>query len=132
MKASFKPYQNNLKNTKMTAAEICAAYPESTTALRNEGIAEGIKAEKSRTKAWMAFNGIDPEAVTAGINSGEPVTMDVIAEMSIKAASKRGLADAKAENAPDISAATAPKTTKDADVQLEANTKELFKLLGLK
>ena len=40
----------------------------------NQAVAVGAKSERERVRSWMAYSKIDPKAVQAGIESGEPIS----------------------------------------------------------
>lgn len=85
-------------NDRMTIDELKAKHPD-VYAL---AVADGAAQERDRVGAWMAFAGIDPEAVKKGIESKEPVTQRVMAEMGVKAMSPDILAKLTKEAAPAV------------------------------
>ena len=96
----------------MTLSEFKAAHP----AVYAEARAEGISAEQTRVKTWMAYEKIDPTAVATGIKEGKEVTADVTAEMMVKAMSVGGLERLKKDNAATI---TTPEAATTADLTPE-------------
>lgn len=111
------------KDKIMNAAEFKAAHP----AAYAEIVAEGAKSEKSRVKAWMAFSAVDPKASAAGIAGDEAVTMDVIAEMSMKAASGKRIADVIADSPVAVSTTEAPaKELTEEEKKIKANTESFL------
>jgi ATP-dependent protease ClpP protease subunit len=124
--------ENTNSNIKvMTAAEFKAANPEAYNAI----VAEGVAAEKIRVKAWMAFNAIDPKGAEAGVLGDAPVTMDVIATMSIKAASNKALDNLQSDSAPAVTtpevAATKPAEAAPKEARMNALLAEARKEMGL-
>jgi ClpP class serine protease len=117
------------KPNKMTAAEYKAAHPAEHASIVAEGVKQGISQEQSRVKGWNAWRETDPEAVEKGIAGGEAVTMDVISEMSAKAANKSRKDAVTEDNAPDLNT-PAPDAPKSEDqLSLEANAAELKALI---
>jgi len=111
---------NNPKTIKkMTKAEILANHPE----LYKEIYGEGVKAEKDRVGAIMAFNKIDPEAVKKAIDSGDAISETFRSEMQMKAMSPEYLEKIKKENATQIDAiinpleSTVEKTDEEKEVE---------------
>jgi ATP-dependent protease ClpP protease subunit len=71
----------NSKIRKMTIESLKTEHPE----LFAQAVKVGVLQEKDRVGAWAVFNGIDPEAVVAGIKSGEAISETAKAEFSLKA-----------------------------------------------
>lgn len=121
----------------MDKATLKAEYPSLYAALLAEGhdasLKEGIAAERDRTGAWMAFNDIDPDAVSKGIKDGENLSQTASAEFT-----RKGIAQARAEdhnddNADESNQNGGEKT--EAQLKIEAQDKEAnesLKKLGIK
>lgn len=71
------------KNT-MTLAELKAKHPDLFKQVRNLG----IKKERDRVLAFMAFSDIDAEAVKKGIEAGKPISQKELADFTAKGISK--------------------------------------------
>lgn len=113
----------------MNAAEFKAAHPEAYAQI----IAEGVSQEKDRVKSWMAWNGVDPEAVTKAIADDSIVTPGIISEMSVKAVNKASLVAAEKENAADVKVPDANTKMPTADEKANADAKaEFMQLCGIK
>ena len=87
---------------KGTTEAIAKAKSEADTAGNSGSTTEEVVAEeRDRVGAWMAFNEIDPKAVTEGIKSGKSLSQTAIAEFSMKMLSKSALAKVEGDNADD-------------------------------
>lgn len=122
--------KNLTKNTKMTAAEFKTAHP----AAYAEILAEGANAERDRVGTWMLHAGADLEAVTAGIDSGKPITGKQAHELMLKGFSKETVDQAKAENAPRLSPSATPGagTKTEAELNKESILAQARKDMGIK
>lgn len=116
----------NQKTNKMTKDELKSQHPE----VYNEIYAEGVTSERTRSKAWMAFSEIDPEAVKKGIESNAVVDQSVMAEMSVKQVAKINIASAAAENAPEVD--PSKKEEKPEDVEAKKLQAEVRAYMNLK
>jgi ATP-dependent protease ClpP protease subunit len=121
-KASFKPAEivaektninKNSKIRKMTIEQFKAENPE----VFAQAVSIGISQEKDRVGAWAVFNGIDPEAVVAGIKSGENISETAKAEFSLKAMVKPQVEALETESTKKV------ETEKKEDVELTESQK---------
>lgn len=118
------------KQVDMTIEKLKAEFPAIYAAI----VLEGTKKEKDRVEAWMAYQDIDSEAVKKGIESGEEVTMKVVATMQVKGLAKVNLKDLKEESAQPVTTPTAPKATAEKtekEKEIAAFTAEVDGFLGL-
>lgn len=86
------------------------------------GREEGIAAERDRTGAWMAFNDIDPDAVSKGIKGGENLSQTSSAEFARKGIAQARTGDHKDDNADNSNQGGGQKT--EAQLKIEAQDKE--------
>lgn len=105
--------------TTMTIEKLKAEFPLVYAAI----VLEGQKAEQARVAAWLAWQGVDAEAVSKGIKEGAAVDMQVISEMSAKALKTNALAAMTAEN-PGAIETEEVKTAKTAAQQKVASFEE--------
>lgn len=87
---------NNKKN--MTKSELKSQHPELYAEIYEEGLAAGVKQEATRVKSWIAYLGIDKENVITSIKEAKEFTPDVMAEMSVKLASKARVEDIEGDS----------------------------------
>lgn len=107
---------------KMTLSELKAAHPEAYA----EAVGVGVKQERDRVGAFMVFAAIDPEGVAKGIKEGTEMSATQTAEFALKATSKQGLANIKADNAQEVKPAEVkPEATSDAE-EIEAFNKSVL------
>jgi ATP-dependent Clp protease protease subunit len=132
-----EPTKVELNNKPMNIEKLKAEHPQ----VYADVLALGVKAEKDRVGAWMAFAEIDPKAVAEGVKSGEAMTQTVMAELTVKSISAKQVAQVTAENptptetdpknaangAPEKNSAEAKKAA-----ELEAFKKEAYAHLELK
>ncbi len=111
---------NNNNNKKMTKSELKAQHPELFAEIYDEGLAAGVKQEATRVRSWLAYIGIDKENVIMSIKEAKEFTPDLMAEMSVKMASK-----AKAEEIEGDSKKKIP-TDKPEDKTAEQKEVEAF------
>ena len=97
--------------TNMTLDKLKAEHPALYAEIVAAAEKNGVTAERTRVKAWLAFAGVDPEAVGKGIAEGVSVDMAVIAEMQVKMFSKEGLSKLKADSTKTVAtkASAAPE-----------------------
>lgn len=99
---------NNNKQiqTTMTREELESQHPALFASIVNIGVEKGRKAEANRVGAWSAWSAIDPEAVKAGIESGEEITPKDTSEFQVKAlnASNKAALEAEAARQAEIDA----------------------------
>lgn len=112
----------------MTIEKLKAEHPELYAAAVNDG----VKQERDRVGAYMAFHDVDPEAVATGIQSGEPLTQKAMAELSRKSFSKEALAGAKNENAGAVTTESPDKETPEAEKKTAEFVSSVRTRLGLK
>lgn len=108
------------KLKKMTIQEFKSQNPEGYQEIFELGKKAGKKAEAVRTKSWIAYIDIDKENVISSIKEEKEFTPDVMAEMSVKMASKSTAANIQADSAGDIS------TDKPEDKTAEQKEAETF------
>lgn len=87
--ATTKPEEkvNNSKSNSMTVEKLRSEHPE----VYQAAVALGIKQEKDRAGAWLAFVDVDAEAVAKGIKGDENLSQTAMAEFSRKALSAESL-----------------------------------------
>lgn len=104
-KNNFNPANKN-QNKAMTAEEFQAQHPQEYAKVfdagKVAGTSAGVSAEQDRVNTWMAYQEIDPEAVTKGIESGKTVSAAEQAQFLVKAAKGSTLAAIKRDSAGDI------------------------------
>lgn len=105
-----------LKTKKMTIEQLKAEHPE----LYTQAVTIGVEKEKDRTGAWMAFVGVDAEAVVKGIKEGKELSATAMAELSLKSVSAEVLNKVKKDAAPDVVTAEV-KTEKEEKEAVVAN-----------
>ena len=112
----------------MTKDTLKAEHP----AIYDEILALGKAEEQTRVKAWMAYQEIDPVAVSKGISEGKSVDVAVMAEMQV-AAFKKNEIEATAEESVETVETTVENTEKTAEqIQAEKLEKEVYANLGIK
>lgn len=89
-----KPNNNKMAEIEMTNAELEQKLREA----RESGIKIGSKAETERVASWNKYASIDPEAVRAGIESGEEISPSQREDLLLKAAMKSAKDNLKDEN----------------------------------
>lgn len=115
----------NTKTTKhMTAAQIKAEFPEVYEAIQSEA----LTAEKERVAAFNEFKDIDAKSVLDAIVSGEKYGAAFAAKMTVKAMSKKGLANIEASNAGDTNTDEQAANADSSDAAaFEAQKAEILK-----
>jgi hypothetical protein len=125
----------------MTIEKLKAEHPAVYAAIVAEVTAnaekKGVEAERERVKAWLAYAQIDAVSVAKGISEGTQVTPSVMAEMQVKAFSKNGLANIKADSAgttatPDNASPAAPQAASEKQKETDAFMKDVLALCGVK
>jgi len=96
-----KPEQNSNHQPKSDTMDLETLKSENPD-LYKEIFAKGVTAEKDRVGAWMAFNDIDPVAVSEGIKEGEAISATVTAEFARKAMSPEVLARIEKDSADKV------------------------------
>ena len=121
----------------MDKATLKAENPSLYAAILAEGHdtgrKEGIAAERDRTGAWMAFNDIDPDAVSKGIKDGENLSQTASAEFARKGIAQARTEDHKDDNADESNQGGGQKT--ETQLKIEAQDKEAnesLKKVGIK
>lgn len=111
----IKPSTNNnnpnLNPKIMTQQDLQSQHPTVYAAIYDAGVA----AEADRQGAWMAHYATDPEAVTAGIASGLPISQKSTQEFIVKATQKGLAGKLEKDSAPAASTEEAPTEEVDAD-----------------
>lgn len=129
-----KPTQKPVNMT--TLAELKEKFPALYALAIAEGEKEGIKKEKDRVGAWLAYAEIDPKKVAAGIKSGEGVSQTAMAEFQVAALSSDYLAKLKKDSAKDVTTAAKAEgdvtTETKKDKEINAFASGIDKLLGIK
>lgn len=90
--------EENLKVHKMTIEKFKTEHPEIFASV----LAEGVKQERDRVGAYLAFIDVDAKAVSEGIKSGDPLSQTTMAEFSRKAFSAEVIGRVKSDNAETI------------------------------
>jgi protease-4 len=100
VKKSSKPAReiNKSKSIKMDKATLMAEHPALYAQILDEGNQAGQAAERDRVGAWAVYNEVDPEAVKAGIESGEPLTAKKTAEFNLQIAKGEKVEAQKKDN----------------------------------
>lgn len=88
----------NTNNKQMTNVEFKAAHP----GVYAEAVADGIAQERDRAGAWMAHVSTDPEAVKAGIESGDEISQSKRESFFVKQNSQKTMTSMVAESAGDL------------------------------
>tara|TARA_R110001632_G_scaffold89055_5_gene192187 strand:+ start:2646 stop:3626 length:981 start_codon:yes stop_codon:yes gene_type:complete len=119
------------KSNKMTANELKANHPGVYSEVLALGSESGIKAERDRVGAWLAFVDADTETVVAGVKDGESLSQTAMAELSRKAFSVANLKtiEANSEEAVVIEGTTIKDNSKDP---MKAFNNELDTILKAK
>lgn len=118
-----KPKEEKQLNTKkMTIEKLKAEHPE----IFAQVVAIGVEKEKDRTGAWMAFVGIDTEAVSKGIKEGKEITQTIMAELSLKSFNAQALKNVAADSVkPVVTPEEVNKTEKELAISaFEADVKK--------
>lgn len=127
---AIDPKPEDSKPTVMTKDQFKLQFPEAYAAV----VKEGVDAERDRVGAWMAFAGIDIDAVTKGVKEGANLSQTAMAEFSVKqiAAVQLGkiAADGKKIEGKGGEADNTVKTA--AQIELEKFEANTAKQLGLK
>lgn len=111
-----KNNNSNSKSVKMNKAEIKNAHPETYA----EIVSEGVNAEKERVASWMVYSKADPEAVSAGIESGADISPSQREKLMVKMSHNSILDDLKSDS-------TKPLATKETPTSAEVATGEEVK-----
>lgn len=87
-KAEEEKNQNSINNKQKTQimdiAKLKADHPGVYAQVIAEGVTKGVTQERDRVGAFMAFAGVDLEAVKKGIEGGEALTQTATAEFTVK------------------------------------------------
>ena len=111
--ASFAAFQgseekektnNNKNKIKMTVEQLKAEHPGVYAQVFSAGSESGIKAERERSSAFLAFMEADTEAVVSAIKDGSEFNNSVMADMTAKLVSAQRLKDIEANNAENVDA----------------------------
>lgn len=120
----------NSKSNKMTIEKLRAEHPE----VFNEAVALGVSQEKDRVGSWLAFNDVDPEAVSKGIKEGESLSQTAMAEFSRKALSAEALKKIEADNSETIETEEQEKeltAEQKKEKEIQATTDKVLADLGI-
>lgn len=139
MAASAQPPTQTSKT--MTLEKLKAEHPELYAQVVALGVTAGEKQERIRVKSWIAFAPIDLAACVKGIKEGSVIEADVMAEMQVKAMTKKNLAALAEGSEGDIiteeseeggeGSVTEPAGEAKKKKDLNAFAKNAGKLLGL-
>jgi len=142
-----KKSKPNSGNMELTLESLKADFPSIYEAVVASAKKEGKEAEVARVKAWAAWAKVDPDRVTKAIADGTEMSIEVISELSAKAASAAGIAAAAAGNpgadagkgkgkegaaAPAAEAGEGTKEKVTGDQELEVLSADIDKYLGKK
>lgn len=117
------------KTTDMTIEQLKKEHP----ALYASIFDEGVKAERDRVGAWMAFQKADPERVAKAIKEGNALSQTDMAELGVKMFSANALDKLKEEAAGDITTSAAGQKAKtEAEKTAAAFEAEVDAALGIK
>lgn len=87
-------HNKNENKKSMTIVELKASHPELVSAL----LEEGVKAERARVNAWLAWLETDAKTVVASIKENKTLDAVAISELSVKAATAARVGSHKADN----------------------------------
>lgn len=107
------------KTSVMTIEKLKSEFPEIAAKL----VAEGVAKEKDRVGAWMAFVGVDAEAVKVGIASGDAPSLTAMSEFSMKAMNNAALEKIAADSKKEVETAEVIPAEKKAVTAFEAEVK---------
>lgn len=141
-----KKSKPNSGNMEITLESLKAESPSVYEAIVAAAKKEGKDAEVARVKAWAAWAKVDPDRVAKAIADGTEMSIEVISELSAKAASAAGIAAAAAGNpganagkkkdgkpegaAPAAGAGEGEKEKEGEDKELEVLSADIDKYLG--
>lgn len=117
------------KPSDMTIEKLKAEFPAVYASIVEAAKKAGQEAEQARVKGWLAWAKVDAEAVQKGIAEGKEVTMEVVSEMSAKAASVKALKNAEDDSAAGVQT-DEPETGKVDDPKIKASAKELVAFMA--
>lgn len=113
----------NINNKKMTKAEFKSEHPKVYASI----VEDGVKSEKDRVGAWMAWFETDPEAVSKGIESGEIISQTQRESLIVKASSKGKVAKMKSDSTQPINT---PESKTEEEIKNEEIKKEVEAAFG--
>jgi ATP-dependent protease ClpP protease subunit len=134
-KADLNKNKNPKNPKQMTIIEIKEKHPVAYKEIIALGVKVGVAAEKDRVGSLMAFNAVDPKAVKAAIDSGEPISETFRSDMAVKMAHPDYQAKIKEDSTEEIDPNTETKEEKaktEEDKEVEALKNEVFANLKLK
>ncbi len=116
------PGPNSINNKVMTVDELKQKHPETYNSI----FKQGISAEKSRVKAWMAYAGADLNAVKAGV-IGEETVDSSREDLLIKMTSLNHVKNLENDSAKEFKTGEfkSEDTKSDDDKELEALDKQI-------
>ncbi len=118
----------------MTKDELKTQHPDVYNAIFNEGKEagkeDGIKAERTRVKSYLAYLNIDNERVVKAIKEGDEFTSDVMAELNVKASSMQTLNDLEKDNTKNVKQET-PKPKDEDEEKSKVLVNEIVKNVTL-
>ena len=104
------------KVRKMTPEQLRVEHPETYKVV----FGAGVKAEKDRTGAFLAWMETDPEACKKAIENGDEMSQTFVSTMSVKALAKTEVKDQKTESPKDTEE---PKEEVKSPEELKAEAK---------
>lgn len=117
---------NKPKINKMTKEELQAQHPDVYAAIHSSGHAAGVKAERDRVNAHLAFIDADKENVIKAVKEGAEFSQATIAEMTAKMIAASKVTNLNADGSGTPPAATPPASGKtEAEKELEAFEKSV-------
>jgi protease-4 len=120
---------SNINNTAMDSKELKSKHPQ----VFQEAKDEGIKDERTRVKAWLAYSEIAPEAAKKGIESGAGVDAAVMAEMQVIGLKNIRLKGVESESTEEVDKGEGEDSEKTkAELELASKEAEIFAAAGIK
>lgn len=113
IKSNLKVNNNNSNSKKMTKTEIKNEHPSTFAEILQEGVLQ----ERERVASWMVHATTDPEAVSAGIESGSHISASQTQKFLVKMHSNSMLANLTSDNAK-------PVITEESTVVVAATANE--------
>lgn len=121
-------FSNNKKSQIMTIEKLKSEHPDIYAKI----IEAGVKQERDRVGAFMAFAHLDLETVKKAVVEGQEMTQTQMAEFVVKATSKNELNKIEQTNEGEATATAGDAGTSDEDAKVNAFKSELEANTGLK
>jgi protease-4 len=112
----------------MDKATLMAEHPALYAQILDEGNQAGVAAERDRVGAWAVYNEVDPEAVKAGIESGESLTAKKMAEFNLQIAKGEKVEAQKKDNPKPVD--TKQQELTESEIQAQKDKEILDKEFG--